>query len=310
AYHSLVFDPARDMALLFGGQVCRGGPYEFYSSTFVARIAPPWAKSRAERWLELSTSGPRPPARAQHAAALASAGVMVVHGGANAEHGFNDIWLLSLNEGQPTWAEVPGVGGGSGPAPYAEPCLGARDFDVDSCRPFLAAREGRLLVLGRSEGEVGRRSSPPRPTTTSTLGLFVFDLKLGCWLAAPKQHRRQPQQQQPHQQHQQQQQQHQQQQQQQHQQQQEQEQQEQQQQPAWAGNFAAWEANCSRRVLVFGGEGTSPGIVWSLDLWGGPSEFVLRALRSLLRSEECTRVVVSFLTGHLLDLLEPEPPKK
>lgn len=178
AYHSLVYDGPRHEALLFGGQCCIGGPYEFYNSVFVAALADP-----APRWEELRTCGEKPPARAQHAAALAGS-LMLVHGGADARRGFNDLWALSLAASPALWSEVK-VAGGS--APLVQPYLRPKDFQVDSCRPFMAVHGSRVLVLGRTlQGLEGRHHRKDR----GRMGLFSLDLVSRLWRQLPNSKRR------------------------------------------------------------------------------------------------------------------------
>eukprot|EP00747_Dinoflagellata_sp_TGD_P219909 gnl/TRDRNA2_/TRDRNA2_91936_c0_seq1.p1 gnl/TRDRNA2_/TRDRNA2_91936_c0~~gnl/TRDRNA2_/TRDRNA2_91936_c0_seq1.p1 ORF type:complete len:423 (+),score=39.85 gnl/TRDRNA2_/TRDRNA2_91936_c0_seq1:2-1270(+) len=165
AYHSLVFDIERQEALLFGGQCCRGGPYEFYNQVFFASFALSDSDRHEERWRELAVAGSKPAPRAQHMAVMVGAH-MLIYGGADARSGFRDVWTLSLDRAEVAWTELRAAGG---PPPSIDTSLTPRDFRVQSCRPFVSVHGHSLLVLARDE--------------RTRLGLFIFDLHSRQWHA-------------------------------------------------------------------------------------------------------------------------------
>jgi hypothetical protein len=76
--------------VLFGGQICNGGPYVYFNEVFVL--------SEKLEWSKPEVSGSVPPPRAQHSAVVVR-DEMVVHGGCNASTLFGDTFILNLK----TW---------------------------------------------------------------------------------------------------------------------------------------------------------------------------------------------------------------
>ncbi|CAJ1356015.1 unnamed protein product [Effrenium voratum] len=112
AYHSVVFHKRKERVILFGGQCCVNGAYEYFQDVYVLHFQHE-ADEDLEGWVHARVRGPKPEARAQHSAVLAGAG-MIIYGGANATRQFNDLWTFDLLDHM--WTRLPP----EGPAPPVE----------------------------------------------------------------------------------------------------------------------------------------------------------------------------------------------
>ncbi|CAK9117868.1 unnamed protein product [Durusdinium trenchii] len=178
AYHSIVFDDATSCIVLFGGQCCVNGPYEYYNDVHVLDYADP--SEETPGWLPALVKGNAPAPRAQHGAVLAfemcwcntmqRRSKMVVYGGADAHHQFNDVWMLDLVNY--TWQELR-PSNLSEPPPPVE-ALQEQHFRVKSSRSILGLHEMKLMVLGQGRGRSSKK-----------YGLYVFDLQRQEWKIAP-----------------------------------------------------------------------------------------------------------------------------
>ncbi|CAJ1356014.1 unnamed protein product [Effrenium voratum] len=166
AYHSVVFHKRKERVILFGGQCCVNGAYEYFQDVYVLHFQHE-ADEDLEGWVHARVRGPKPEARAQHSAVLAGAG-MIIYGGANATRQFNDLWTFDLLDHM--WTRLPP----EGPAPPVETQIEPQAFRVRSCRSIFLCRNMQLLVLGRAP-----------PPAFSKYSLHVYDLKSLQWRPAP-----------------------------------------------------------------------------------------------------------------------------
>jgi hypothetical protein len=98
--HSMVLDPSGGRMLVFGGTVQSTYPSVSYFDDVWARGA------SSDAWTPIDVQGPRPSARAGHAAAFDDAGRrMLVHGGTNDAGALGDTWMLEL-EPSPRWVAL------------------------------------------------------------------------------------------------------------------------------------------------------------------------------------------------------------
>jgi hypothetical protein len=102
-FASMVYDPVRGRAIVFGG-TCGSGYYYNEAWTFV-----PGGPSNVE-WAVLPAAGEPPAARAYHTATYDPVrDRMIVFGGYNGTTFLNDLWELSL-AGTPTWTQMTPAG--------------------------------------------------------------------------------------------------------------------------------------------------------------------------------------------------------
>lgn len=166
AYHSLAFEQKSSRAVLFGGQCCVNGPYEYFQDVHTLQFE----EDQEEGWNRIPISGPKPSCRAQHGAIIRG-GAMIMYGGANNVQQFNDVWLLDLLHH--AWTEIQPARLSVLPPPV-ETRIEEQHFRVKSCRSIIALRGMQLLVLGRA-----------RKPATGRWGLYSFDLHTACWKALP-----------------------------------------------------------------------------------------------------------------------------
>ncbi|CAE7361407.1 unnamed protein product [Symbiodinium natans] len=254
AYHSVVFERKSSRAVLFGGQCCVNGPYEYFRGVHTLQFQED-DDDDDEGWSPLPTEGPHPCPRAQHSAAIRGC-VMVIYGGANDVRQFNDVWLLDLSDC--TWTEMRPDERHSEPAPPVETRIEQQNFRVKSCRSILSLRGMQLLVLGRS-----------RKPVTGRWALYAFDLHTACWKALPAQ-----------------------------------------QLALWRGNAAGWVTKLDdgkEELWVHGGHrepGSREAEQLVLPLHTGPTALLQRTIRGIhALPPENLKLVFSYLSGHLLDLL-------
>lgn len=132
--HSVVYDPANNRLLVFGGWNGR----RFFNDLWALDLTP-----SAEKWSRLDAEGVQPRARAFHTAIYdASAGRMIVFGGRGLGRELADVWALDLTPGNETWIEL-APSGASPPARYAHTAV----YDVENTRMvvFGGVASGRPL---------------------------------------------------------------------------------------------------------------------------------------------------------------------
>lgn len=139
-HHTMVLDPSGDRMLVFGGMQS-----EVYPST--PYFDDTWALStKDDTWTKLDIPGPKPFARARHAAAFDDAGHrMFVYGGGDAQKPFDDAWMLELTP-EPHWVALHPTGN-------APPALADHyaAFDPTTHRFFVVANDG-AASSGKFEG--------------------------------------------------------------------------------------------------------------------------------------------------------------
>lgn len=127
-HHTMVLDPSGDRLLVFGGMQSTVYPSTPYFDET-------WALStKDDTWTKLDIAGPKPYARARHAAAFDDAGHrMFVYGGGDAQSSFDDAWMLELAP-TPHWVSLHTTGN-------APPALADHfaAYDAKSNRFFLVA---------------------------------------------------------------------------------------------------------------------------------------------------------------------------
>eukprot|EP01105_Mastigella_eilhardi_P020379 TRINITY_DN4849_c0_g1_i3.p1 TRINITY_DN4849_c0_g1~~TRINITY_DN4849_c0_g1_i3.p1 ORF type:complete len:583 (-),score=80.28 TRINITY_DN4849_c0_g1_i3:67-1815(-) len=112
----------RGKLVVFGGSICRGGPYQFYADSY---LFDPTNKT----WTELKCTGEIPSGRAQHAAVLLPDGhSMLVLGGFDGTKLLNELYICDLDTCQ--WRALPAPPKGILP----EGKVPLKDFRVPAAR--------------------------------------------------------------------------------------------------------------------------------------------------------------------------------
>jgi len=139
-----------DSMIVFGGQWCNGGPYEYLDEILQIHHvdASQHARMRASTLLpQCSGDGPKP--RAQHLAAathLLGGRHMVVAGGCNANFIFDDVWSLCLDRW--SWSRLQCSGVSPLVSMHRSP---EQNFRVAPLRQLMLGARGGLMVV--SEGD-------------------------------------------------------------------------------------------------------------------------------------------------------------
>jgi N-acetylneuraminic acid mutarotase len=104
AFHAMVYDPAANQAVLFGGM---GGPETYFNDTWLYDC-------KTGVWTDAKPAGAVPPARAFHGLAIdPGSGKVVLFGGYDSAQYFGDTWIYDLaanswTEAAPSGAVPPG----------------------------------------------------------------------------------------------------------------------------------------------------------------------------------------------------------
>jgi len=79
--------------IVFGGAVCKGGPYKFYNDVNIL-------ETKNKSWLELVVGAEKPSPRSQHSAVALGDTHMLIMGGYTGGSLLDDVWCLDIKEAQ------------------------------------------------------------------------------------------------------------------------------------------------------------------------------------------------------------------